>query len=307
MHRYWGQAMLIDSSRFTGATANSLIRFIDRQGAGLSKPVKPTDAPGHGWSSVHSVIWNCTGDGAKPMSIQKPATAQNYAIGNLNTTIDAKFLSGKTEGANTGHVEGTGKPGLKPSSLYLAQLADRRARAAAKKSSADWSHPGPTWFDADTTVTGDTTSGATDQLTVAFHLTADKRANMTVIEKVTDASAGAPGGWSIRLREDGSLVLRVGGATPGSFTDIATPEPVVSPFTRVHFACTFADGTATLYVNGKRTHSASKIKHTLAGTTAPLRLSPPAAGSATALCGLLEDVQVFNQALSSARIEALME
>ena len=34
---------------------------------------------GHGWSAAHSVAWNVLG--SQPISVQKPPTAQNYAVG----------------------------------------------------------------------------------------------------------------------------------------------------------------------------------------------------------------------------------
>jgi hypothetical protein len=77
----------------------------------------------HGWSSVHSVAWNYdTGEQGVGV-IQKPPTAQNYAIGGAGT------FSGEKPPAPfdqpEGYIEGTGQPGLVPESLYERQLAER--------------------------------------------------------------------------------------------------------------------------------------------------------------------------------------
>jgi hypothetical protein len=73
---------------------------------------------GHGWSGVNHVFWNCRAESAV---CQNPwVSGQNYNIG---------FTGEKSPGANPGRPdgvwEGHNKPGLKPVSLYQAQLNDR--------------------------------------------------------------------------------------------------------------------------------------------------------------------------------------
>ncbi|WP_188194917.1 hypothetical protein [Nonomuraea sp. SYSU D8015] len=56
----------------------------------------------------------------KTLIVQKPPTAQNYAIGCHGTvTGDGPFQQ------PAGHIEGANRPGLFPHSLYQAQLLDR--------------------------------------------------------------------------------------------------------------------------------------------------------------------------------------
>jgi hypothetical protein len=74
---------------------------------------------GHGWAAVHSVAWNCN-TGASRIILQKPPTAQNYAIGCVGGVTGAGPFSGPQ-----GYIEGTNTAGLQPRSLYVAQLADR--------------------------------------------------------------------------------------------------------------------------------------------------------------------------------------
>jgi len=74
---------------------------------------------GFGWAGVHSVLWNCRFDRGRGY-VEKPPTAQNYAIGR-------EALSGRIGAcANTapGFIEQNSGP-LRQESLYEAQLCDR--------------------------------------------------------------------------------------------------------------------------------------------------------------------------------------
>ncbi|MEV4021182.1 hypothetical protein AB0J35_63005 [Nonomuraea angiospora] len=75
----------------------------------------------HGWSSAHSVLWNCTVDSGRRACVQRPPTAQNYAIGTKGGASGVNWWSN----IPAGHIEGTNSAGLQPASLYAAQLADR--------------------------------------------------------------------------------------------------------------------------------------------------------------------------------------
>jgi hypothetical protein len=65
---------------------------------------------GHGWAGAQMVFWNCT---ARSMRVQRPPTAQNFAIGCVVETRDGD-----------GHWESLNMP-VAPRSLYLQQLEDR--------------------------------------------------------------------------------------------------------------------------------------------------------------------------------------
>lgn len=65
------------------------------------------------------MAWRCDTAGGV-LFLQKPPTAQNYAIGCF-ANINGKVWFP----APPGHIEGTGRPGLVPRSLYRAQLAAR--------------------------------------------------------------------------------------------------------------------------------------------------------------------------------------
>jgi len=78
---------------------------------------------GHGWSSAHSVAWNYDTGSDGVGVIQRPPTAQNYAIGGAGTFSGDKPPAPFEQ--PEGYIEGTGQPGLVPESLYERQLAER--------------------------------------------------------------------------------------------------------------------------------------------------------------------------------------
>jgi hypothetical protein len=106
-HRLWTQAMLFDN--IDESSPGGEVMLFNRADMGS----------GHGWAAVHSTIWNYNGD----MYVQKPPTAQNYAISS------AGRLKPHPKNGHPGAVEHAeiknGK--LSPESLYEAQLRDRTA------------------------------------------------------------------------------------------------------------------------------------------------------------------------------------
>ncbi|MFW6600167.1 hypothetical protein ACQBAU_13650 [Propionibacteriaceae bacterium Y2011] len=111
-HRWWSQGLLFDNHREIDPVAGRTVSLYNRGDYGT----------GHGWSAAHSVAWNTDTAGTE-LTIQRPPTAQNYAIGcHGDVTGDGPFTQ------PAGHIEGTGRPGLQPESLYEAQLADRLRR-----------------------------------------------------------------------------------------------------------------------------------------------------------------------------------
>lgn len=73
---------------------------------------------GHGWAGANQVIWNCK---VARAAIQNPwASARNYVIG-----LSGNKYEGRLKGRPDANWEGQNKPGLRPASLYLAQLEAR--------------------------------------------------------------------------------------------------------------------------------------------------------------------------------------
>jgi hypothetical protein len=77
----------------------------------------------HGWSAAHSVAWNCdVADG--DLIVQKPPTAQNYAIGCSGKNITGVNPPSPFD-VPEGYIEGSNEAGLFPRSIYEAQLQNR--------------------------------------------------------------------------------------------------------------------------------------------------------------------------------------
>ncbi len=116
-HRRWSQGLLYDNLvELDGPRAGYNPRLLGLYCRGYY-------GTSHGWAAAHSVAWNCDvaqGD----LIVQKPPTAQNYAIG-----CKGKNITGKKPPASfdepEGYIEGANQEGLFPRSLYLAQFEDR--------------------------------------------------------------------------------------------------------------------------------------------------------------------------------------
>ncbi len=106
-HHRWASGTLYDNISTDGE-----LEFQDRGNWGT----------GHGWAGVTQVVWNCK---AKVAVVQSPyVTGKNYCIGSM---VEKKY-SGRLKGRPDGEWEGQNQPGLSPSSLYIAQLNDRKKR-----------------------------------------------------------------------------------------------------------------------------------------------------------------------------------
>ncbi|MDP5170175.1 MAG: T9SS type A sorting domain-containing protein [Bacteroidia bacterium] len=110
-HRRWSMGILYDNhvEESVRSTGLRLLALYNRGDYGTS----------HGWSLAHSVAWNCDMKNGQ-LVVQKPPTAQNYAIG----------CSGQINGNGpfpqpAGFIEGTNQAAMAIESLYEAQLAAR--------------------------------------------------------------------------------------------------------------------------------------------------------------------------------------
>ena len=116
-HRRWSQGLLYDNFKELDEPRPDInprrLALYNRGYFGTS----------HGWSAAHSVAWNCDVNGGE-IHIQKPPTAQNYAIGCFGDVTGQKPPN--SFDVPEGYIEGSNMPGLEPQSLFLAQLAERR-------------------------------------------------------------------------------------------------------------------------------------------------------------------------------------
>jgi hypothetical protein len=113
-HRRWSTGLLFDRLGASNRSSGDVYGFYNRGNYGT----------GHGWGAGHSVIWNTNADGGKIL-VQKPPTAQNYAIGCFGNVTGAGPFAGPA-----GYMEGSSQPGLQPQSLYLEQVAQRQNSSA---------------------------------------------------------------------------------------------------------------------------------------------------------------------------------
>jgi hypothetical protein len=104
-HKRWVQGVLFDNVEETAGNATYIL--LGNRGDWGTQ---------HGWAAAHSVIWNFNAQ----MIVQKPPTAQNYAVSERGSRRDPIFAG------PDGSFEIKG-PGLTPASLYEAQLCERLA------------------------------------------------------------------------------------------------------------------------------------------------------------------------------------
>lgn len=115
-HARWTTGLLYDN--FVDAGNNPFIGYV------LGLYNRGQWGTGHGWSSANSVVWNC--DATRPgtdglIIVQRPPTAQNFAIGCKGNVTGIGHYSHPT-----GYIEGANSTdSLVPNSLYEAQLYSR--------------------------------------------------------------------------------------------------------------------------------------------------------------------------------------
>jgi hypothetical protein len=106
-----------DSGAIQSWSSGTLFDNVRIDGNGLSLMNRGEDGEGAGWSAANSVLWQCD---ASKISCENPPGSQNWAFGCW------------------GEFEGNGiwreaNSSVRPVSLYVAQVADRRGKDAADK------------------------------------------------------------------------------------------------------------------------------------------------------------------------------
>lgn len=116
-HRRWSMGLLFDNLvELDGPRPSLNPRLLGLYNRGYY-------GTSHGWSAAHSVAWN-TDVAAGDLIVQKPPTAQNYAIGCSGGRVTGVRPPSPFD-ETQGFIEGTNTPGLNPRSLFLAQLEER--------------------------------------------------------------------------------------------------------------------------------------------------------------------------------------
>jgi hypothetical protein len=114
-HARWSQGLLYDNVKelYNQGKHDWVLSLHNRATGGENQ--------NQGWSSVFSVLWNCTVSSGTTACVQRPPYSQNFAIGTTGTVNGENQFPGNP----TGYIEPTTGPGLVPPSLYRAQLEDR--------------------------------------------------------------------------------------------------------------------------------------------------------------------------------------
>ena len=118
-HRQWAHALLFDSLTFLQPNTTSSNPIFDRV---LGLYNRGDYGTAHGWSSAHSVVWNCTAEDAY-FVVEQPPSAQNYAFACRLT--NGSVLGSGPFGHSAGWIEGEGQtPEI--GSLYRAQVEHKQ-------------------------------------------------------------------------------------------------------------------------------------------------------------------------------------
>lgn len=121
-HAKWSQGLLYDNvkelmsqtPKDTVPPQTWVLSLHNRETAGESDD--------QGWSSVYSVLWNCTVGDGETACVQRPPTSQNFAIGTNGTVNGVNWYPGNPVGCIQNDDQGRQ---LEPASLYRAQLENR--------------------------------------------------------------------------------------------------------------------------------------------------------------------------------------
>jgi uncharacterized membrane protein len=166
---------------------------------------------------------------------------------------------------------------------------------------SDWFFEGPQTFTGTNSVNGDD-AGRGSAVTVAFFATPSQlTTSMSPVDKLP--ASGTESGWAVKMRTNGDLWFRLG--TELVKTDVvATAALAVN--TRVHIACSYANGTAKIYVNGVPRNTITGLSYNLLNNGTDLRLGVPSVSATNnPYYGTLQDVRVYDELLSDNEIATL--
>jgi acyl-CoA thioesterase-1 len=154
----------------------------------------------------------------------------------------------------------------------------------------------------------DRSVGLGDAITVAFTMIPDAMATTSPIARIPKTGRS---GWAVQLTEKGGLIFRIGGGS--DHRDVLAPNAYAAG-RAARVVCVFDRGTARIHVDGRVLKSETGIVQDTRDTSAPGRLGATgetylAVGDVIAAnpqphprtrnySGLLQDVRVYNRALS---------
>ncbi len=154
----------------------------------------------------------------------------------------------------------------------------------------------------------------TEDLTLAWWMVDNLDSYCTIFDK---SAASSTRGYNILLRstsEDSPLRFRIGGwqAYGGWGEECRLPQGAYSDGEWVHIACTYnsATDTATIYVNGELAENGSNNPK-LGATSHCDGLNNPdevlhIGGGEEAFTGIVDDVQIYDRALTEVEVQSIM-
>jgi hypothetical protein len=140
----------------------------------------------------------------------------------------------------------------------------------------------------------------TPSVTVAFWMKPDSLGNVIPVDKLpTTGSVG----YAVKLRDTGTIWFRVG-AEGGPALDVYGGVGIYTNGVWTHVACTFDSGTGAMrmYINGVVESHQPTYAVTLNASSTPFRMG----STVEQYAGLLDDVQVYDHALTSNEIVTVM-
>ncbi len=167
--------------------------------------------------------------------------------------------------------------------------------------SSDWFYEGPQSFTGANFVNGGA-AGRSSAMSVSFFATPSQlTTSMSPVDKLP--ASGTESGWAVKMRTNGDLWFRLG--TEQVKTDVVATAALAAN-TRVHIACTYANGTARIYVNGGIRNTITGLTYNLLNNDTLLRLGVPSESATNnPYYGTLQDVRVYDELLSDNEIAAL--
>jgi hypothetical protein len=144
---------------------------------------------------------------------------------------------------------------------------------------------------------------STPSVTVAFWMKPSQMAIMCPVDKLP-MTTGA--GYAVRLRDTGAIWFRLG-AEPGVNYDVYGDQ-LYTNGVWIHVAATFdsASGAARLYINGVMAAHHPTYALTLSAASTPLLFAKENKTGNEPYVGLLDDVRVYDHALTSTEIATVM-
>ncbi len=166
---------------------------------------------------------------------------------------------------------------------------------------SDWFFEGPQTFNGTSSVDGGL-AGRGSAVTVSFFATpAQLTTSMSPVDKLP--ASGTQSGWAVKMRTNGDVWFRLG--TEAVKTDLVATGALTAN-TRVHIACTYANGTAKIYVNGAHRNTIANLNYNLLINDTALRLGVPSVSATNnPYFGTLQDVRVYDELLTDNEIAAL--